>query len=171
MFNIKHNEITFVVQVVCHHEFLAFDECWRMHNTPIEGVTIPNPSQDSGVYPHAEPLDYTLAERIADLSGEVDPMAAAVRHAQAELARDAVACDYSLKVSAYVGESVPLFEDEMIGPSFSWSPEDDVELDAEALRSWQDHGLGAVALAHAQDGARAICQAADTIAAIAAEQE
>lgn len=167
-FKFSKNGIDFSVNVVCHNEFLAFDDEWKMTNDHQGGVTVKNPEHDRGSYKYAIPLQYTLAERIDQLirNGDDNPSGTAYRNAQAALKRDLNASDYGFQVTAEIN-GVTLLDGETLGCSFDYSYHDEGSLIDVARDCFTENGIDGEAVDAAKSAAGAIVEQMEALKKIA----
>lgn len=156
-FKFSKNGVDFSVDVVCHNEFLSFDDEWKMTDDHQGGVTVKNPEHDRGSYKYAIPLQYTLAERIQQLirNGDDNPSATAYRNAQAALKRDINASDYSFMISAEI-DGAELFNDQRADLGFDYSYQDEGSLLETAQEIFKENGMEDEAVTMATGAAREI---------------
>jgi hypothetical protein len=145
--------VEFNVDVICYDENTLFEDEWEMTDTHQGGVTVKNKNADRNSYKFAIPLQYSLAERTANLLAQGVPAdkasGKAYEDAQDALSRDLSACDYGFLVTANIGGLI-LMDSENVGCSFNYSPEDNEDLLDVAQDVFNENGIkeDAIQLAH-----------------------
>ena len=139
-FEIESGELTINVSVVCYECFDGFADQWEGTDKHQGGVTIANPAADRNSWKYFIPKQTSLSELAAAYAkqGRHSASGNAYQSLQDQLQRDAYACDFGFKVSAYVG-GVEVLDDERVGCGFDHSAYDDEDLITAARRVWDEY--------------------------------
>ena len=168
-FKFSANGINFTANVVSYDCNDTFNDEWKMTDDHEGGVTVQNPNACRNSYKYGIPLNYSLAERVRDLTakGDSNPSANAYRAAQEALERDLSANDYGIQVSAEI-DGIELYQAENMVCGFNYSYDDPTTLLEEAQAVFKDYDGEEEALKKAKEEAARILEKFDVLKNIVA---